>query len=114
LWGTTNIRFQSSSSPHHPPKTPPKPDDLLTFTFVTTGIESAVTQAAAAAGDKVVTVVGGPGVVNELLRTGLADELSLDLMPVFLGGGLRFFADSDLESVRVEKIDVEEIGPGPA
>jgi dihydrofolate reductase len=95
---------------HHPPKTPPRQDDRLTFTFVTTGIESAVTRATAAAGDRAVTVVGGASVVNEVLRTGLADELTIDLMPVFLGGGLRLFGDSDLEPVRVEKIDVREIG----
>lgn len=44
---------------HHLPETMPKQNDHLTFTFVTDGIKSAVEQAAAAAGDKVVTVVGG-------------------------------------------------------
>jgi dihydrofolate reductase len=93
-----------------PPTTPPKQDDQLTFTFVTDGLESAVAQARAAAGAKAVTVVGGPGVVNELLRAGLADELSVDVMPVFFGAGLRLFGLAELESVQLEKIDVEEIG----
>lgn len=93
-----------------PPGTPPKQDDRLTFTFVTDGLESAVAQARAAAGDKAVTVVGGPGVVEELLRAGLADELCVDVMPMFLGAGLRFFGPAELESVHLQKIDVEEIG----
>ena len=36
---------------HHPPSVAPKQDERLTFTFVTDGVESAVTQAKAAAGD---------------------------------------------------------------
>ena len=41
---------------HKPPKKRPKENDQLTFTFVTDGIESAVVQAKAAAGDKDVNI----------------------------------------------------------
>ena len=41
-------------SHHNPPPVPPKQDEHLTFTFVTDGVESAVAQATAAAGDKTV------------------------------------------------------------
>lgn len=46
---------------HHPPRVPPKQDEHLTLAFVTTGIQSAVAQATAAAGHKAVQVVGGGG-----------------------------------------------------
>ena len=40
-------------------KRQPKQDERLTFTFVTDGVESAVEQATAVAGNKAVMVVGG-------------------------------------------------------
>lgn len=94
---------------HSPPAVPPKQDEHLTFTFVTDGVESAVAQATAAAGDKAVQVVGGVDVTTQLLEAGLADELRVDVMPVLLGGGLRLFEDG-LEGVQLEKLDVQEVG----
>jgi dihydrofolate reductase len=44
------------------------------------------------------------------LSAGLVDELHVDIMPVFLGIGLRSFESSSLESVRLEKISVPEVG----
>ena len=95
---------------HHPPDTAPKQDDHLTFTFVTDGVESAIDQAKTAAGDKVVQVVGGPNVIQQLFRAGLVDELHLDVMPVVLGGGLRLFENVDPERLRLEKLRVQEVG----
>ena len=95
---------------HEPPRVHPKQDEHLTFTFVTAGIESAVAQAKAAAGDKAVQVVGGASVAQQLLRAGLVDELNVDVMPVLFGGGQRFFEDPGLERVRLEKIAVQEVG----
>jgi dihydrofolate reductase len=95
---------------HHPPATPPKQDERLTFTFVTDGVASVVACATAAAGDKAVQVVGGPGVIQQLLRAGLVDELNIDIMPVLLGAGLRLFEDGDLSSVALETLGVEAIG----
>src|SRR3972149_2142448 len=57
---------------HEPPRVAPKHDEHLTFTFVTDGIESAVKQAKAAAGDRAVTVVGGADGIRQLLRAGPA------------------------------------------
>lgn len=93
---------------HHPPETPPKQDENLTFTFVTDGVESAVRQATAAAGDRAVTVVGGPTVIRQLLDAGLVDELHVDVMPVLLGEGLRLFEDGGTP-VGLEKIEVREV-----
>jgi dihydrofolate reductase len=95
---------------HNPPPVQPKQDEHLTFTFVTDGVESAIAQATAAAGDKAVVVVGGVSVARQLLHAGLVDELSVDVMPVLLGAGLRFFGSADLELVQLEKIDVRQVG----
>jgi dihydrofolate reductase len=96
---------------HEPPPVPPKQDEHLTFTFVEVGVESAVAQARAAAGDKSVQVVGGVDVIRQLLAARLVDELRVDVMPVLLGAGLRLFEDSSLGRVQLEKIDVQEVGP---
>ena len=95
---------------HHPPSVAPKQDARLTFTFVTDGVESAVGQAKAAARDKAVQVVGGVSTAQQLLDARLVDELHVDIMPVFLGIGLRSFEGSSLERLRLEKINVQEVG----
>jgi dihydrofolate reductase len=61
------------------------------FTFVTDGIESALEQARAAAGDRDVAVAGGANLAQQYLAAGLIDELQLHLAPVLLGGGVRLF-----------------------
>jgi dihydrofolate reductase len=95
---------------HEPPQVAPKQDEHLTFTFVTDGIDSAIAQATAAAGDKAVQVVGGVSVAGQLLLAGLVDELRVDVMPVLLGTGLPFFGNSDLARVQLEKTGVQEVG----
>jgi dihydrofolate reductase len=67
-------------------------------------------QAAAAAGDKAVQVVGGVSVERQVLHAGLADELRLDVMPALLGSGLHFFQDDGLEHLQLEKIEVRGVG----
>lgn len=62
-----------------------------TFTFVTDGIESALEQARAAAGEKDVFMGGGAKTINEFLSAGLVDELELHVVPILLGGGARLF-----------------------
>lgn len=95
---------------HHPPAVSPRQDEHLTFTFVTDGVESAIEQARTAAGDKVVQVVGGPSVIQRLLDAGLVDELWVDVMPVVLGDGLRLLENLDPERIRLEKLEVREVG----
>jgi len=101
---------------HHPPGVAPKQDEHLSFTFVTEGVESAVAQAKAAAanngdkGDKAVQVVGGVSIAQQLFDAELVDELHVDIMPVFLGSGLRSFESPSLERVQLEKINVQEVG----
>jgi dihydrofolate reductase len=95
---------------HHPPRTPPKQDEHLTFTFVSGDVADAVAQAKSAAGDKAVQVVGGANVIQQLLQAGLVDELSIDVMPVLLGGGLRLFDSPEQPPIRLEKQRVPEAG----
>jgi dihydrofolate reductase len=54
------------------------------YTFVTDGVESAVAQARAAAGDKYVSLMGS-AVPQQCLRAGLLDEIQIHLVPVLLG-----------------------------
>ena len=75
-----------------------------TFHFVTDGIESAMTQARKAAGDKDVSIAGGASVVNQFLAARLIDELRLHVAPVLLGAGERLFegaGDVTLEPLSV-------------
>ena len=58
-----------------------------TFTFVTEGVESALEQARAAAGEKTVAIAGGAATVRQFLADGLIDELRLHIAPVVLGAG---------------------------
>jgi dihydrofolate reductase len=60
------------------------------ITFVTDGVESAVAQARAVAGDGWVGVAG-PNVAQQCLNAGLLDEVRVNLVPVLLGEGIRFF-----------------------
>ena len=76
-----------------------------TFTFVTGGIEAALEQARAAAGEKDVLIGGGADVINQYLAAGHVDELELHVAPLLLGGGARLFEgigpDLELEQIRV-------------
>lgn len=95
---------------NHIPDVLPNQNDLLTFTFVTDGLLSTVNQAKAAAIDKAVQVVGGVDVINQLLQAGLVDELTIDIMPIFLGKGKRLFTDETLEGIKLEKTKCSEEG----
>lgn len=87
---------------HKAPKKHPKETNDLTFTFVTDGVESAIAQAKAAAGDKDVTIIGGASVAQQCLKAGLVDELQIDIMPVLLGSGLRLFEQMGEEPIQLE------------
>jgi dihydrofolate reductase len=73
-----------------------------TFTFVTDGIENALEQARAAAGEKDVIVAGGAQAAQQYLAAGLLDELQVHVAPLLLGDGERLFehASGELELVR--------------
>jgi dihydrofolate reductase len=87
----------------HHPREPVVKEGGTTFTFVTDGIESALEQARAAAGEKDVAVAGGARVAQQYLDAGLLDELQIHVAPVLLGGGVRLFENehAEIELVRV-------------
>src|SRR5687767_11431663 len=75
----------------HHAREPQPMEGGTTYYFVTDGIESALTQARAAAGDGDVAVQGGATTVNQYLAAGLIDELRLHIAPLTLGAGTRLF-----------------------
>ena len=94
---------------HHVPEQVAKGlNDRLTVTFVSDGIESAIEQAKAAAGEKHVMVVGGAHTAQQCLRAGLVDEIHMGIVPVLLGEGLRFFEPLANEQLELEKTKMFE------
>ena len=88
----------------HHPREPLTMEGGTTFNFVTDGIESALEQAQAAAGDQVVSIAGGASAVQQVLAAGRLDELFLHIVPVVLGAGERLLegvGDPELELVKV-------------
>jgi len=63
------------------------------FTFVTTGVADAIAQARAFAGDGGVAVCAGD-VGGQAVAAGLVDEVAVDVAPVLLGAGKRYFGDA--------------------
>jgi dihydrofolate reductase len=77
------------------------------FTFVTDGLESAVEQARAVAGEKDVGVIGA-SLVQQCIRSGLLDEVHFDLVPVLLGDGVRLLDHLGTEPIELESTRVIE------
>lgn len=90
----------------HHPREPLEMDGGTTFHFVTDGIESALEQAKAAAGDEDVEIVGGANVIQQFVEAGLVDEIQLHVSPVLLGDGIRLFESLDSEPIELERTRV--------
>ncbi len=93
----------------HHPREPLTMQGGTTFHFVTDGIESALEQARAAAGDGDVSIAGGASCVRQYLAAGLLDQLHLHIAPVVLGAGERL-----LEDVGDPKLEPIEVVASPA
>ena len=81
------------------------------FTFVTDGVESAVKQAKAVAGDKTVAV-GAASIAQQCIRAELLDEIHIDLVPILLGSGVRLFehlGNTPIELERTRVIEAPEV-----
>lgn len=113
LWVTDDYEFQLPLFilTHIPPAKFPKGNDKLSLTFVTDGVESAISQAKKAAGDKMVQIIGGADTIQQCLNSGLCDELGIDVMPVLLGEGLKLFENIDTDKIKLERTKVEETTP---
>jgi dihydrofolate reductase len=75
-----------------------------TFYFVTDGIESALSKAKEAAGNRNVKIMGGANTVNQYLAAGLIDELWLHIVPVTVGAGTRLF--EGVPNLNLEPVEV--------
>jgi len=107
-WGG-DIRGIPIFVPSHRPPGPPARWGYPLVTYVTDGIEGAMAQAKAAAGDRDVYVQGGY-TAQRALEAGVLDELQIHQIPLLLGGGRRLFdtlpSEVELDIVRV--IDTPE------
>jgi dihydrofolate reductase len=90
---------------HNPPAAWPVPD--APFTAVTEGVAAAIGKAKAAAGGKTVALAG-PSVIQQALDLGLVDEIAVDLAPVLLGKGIRFFGELARSPVLLDDPEVIE------
>jgi dihydrofolate reductase len=104
-WGGDDWKgWWGNNPPYHAPtfilthhaRAPIEMEGGTTFYFVTDGIDSALAQAKAAAGELDVKIGGGVLTVRQYLLAGAIDELQLALSPVVLGRGESLFADIDL------------------
>jgi dihydrofolate reductase len=75
---------------HRPPQAWPVPG--APFTAVPEGVAAAIEKAKEAAGDKTVALAG-PAIIQQALDLDLVDEIAVDLAPVLLGKGIRFFGE---------------------
>jgi dihydrofolate reductase len=90
--------------PSHRPPPPAARWGYPLVTYVRDGIESAMAQAKAAAGDRNVQLRGAY-TAQEALRAGVLDDIQIHLIPVLLGRGHRLFdllpSEIELELLRV-------------
>ena len=91
---------------HHPPEE----SGGARITFVSSGVEDAVAEAARTAAGKDVGVFGG-SLTQQCLRAGLLDEIVLHVVPVLLGGGVRLFDEigARVELSRVSVAAAEQV-----
>lgn len=68
------------------------PREGSTVSFVTDGIESAMRQADAIAGDGVIAL-GSPSVIQQCINLRIVDRIQVKVVPVLLGGGIRLFGE---------------------
>jgi dihydrofolate reductase len=95
--------------PSHRPPGPAARWGYPLVTYVTDGVESAMAQAKAAAGDRDVQVRGAY-TAQRALEAGVLDEVQIHLIPVLLGRGRRLFdvLPSEIELAIVRVIDTPE------
>lgn len=88
----------------HHERAPLSMEGGTTYTFVTDGVESALSKARAAAGDRDVLIAGGVNAIQQFIAGGLLDELYLHIVGIVLGAGERLLdnvGDPQLEPLEV-------------
>ena len=89
----------------HHPRDPIEMEGGTTFFFVTGGIEAALEQARAAAGDLDVKIGGGVETVKQYVQAGHVDEIHLAFAPVALGRGESLFDGMDLRALGYRTVE---------
>lgn len=109
MWANDDYEFQTPIFvvTHTPPEKYPEGNGKLSFTFVTDGVASAVSQAKKAAGGKDVQIIGGADTIQQCLNAGLVDALQIDIMPILLGAGLKLFEQINVGTIKLERTTVE-------
>jgi dihydrofolate reductase len=111
-------RFWPEEAPFHTPvfvltnevRTPWERPGGTTFYFVNDGIENALEQARAVAGDRDIRIAGGADAIRQYLDAGLVDQLAIELAPVLFGGGTALFDGLDTDRVTLE---IDEVIDSP-
>ncbi len=98
-WGANPPYHSPTFVLTHHAREPIEMEGGTTFIFVTEGIEAALEQARAAAGELDIKIGGGVETVRQYLRAGLIDELHFAWSPVVLGQGEAVLAGIDLPSL---------------
>lgn len=104
-WGSNPPYHAPTYVLTHHPRDPIVMEGGTTFYFVTEGIEAALDQARAAAGDLDVKIGGGVSTVRQYLRAGLIDELHFAISPVVLGRGEAMFEGLDLPALGFKVVE---------
>jgi dihydrofolate reductase len=94
---------------HNPPDKPTV--DTMNFTFVTNGVEDAINQARAVAGDKNILLIGGANIARQCIEAGLLHEIQIHMAPILLKEGISLFGNLSPEQVKLETTRVIE-APG--
>ena len=95
----------------HHPREPLECAGGTTFTFVPDGIEAALKLARGAANGMDVAVSGGASVARQYLAAGLLNQITVHLVPVCLGEGIRLFGGPGLSALAISQAAVVE-APG--
>ena len=89
----------------HRPPDPPAPG----VTYLTGDIGEAVATALDAAGGKNLEILGAD-VARQCLQRGLVDEILVYVLPVLLGGGIRFYSSPGLARIDLEPVSSTRSG----
>lgn len=90
----------------HRPEPPPEQPGI---TFLSEGLEAAVSTALGAASGRGVVVFGGD-ITRQALDSGLVDEILVHVAPVLLGKGIRLGERPGSEPVRLEPLELDSTG----
>jgi len=104
-WGDTPYPVPNFVLTHT--SSPPLTQKSGIFTFVSDGIDSALRQAQAAAGERNIILMGAD-ISQQYLKAGLVDEIDLNLVPVLLIRGVRLFEHIGAERIELKQTRVLE------